>query len=1017
MIRSKAFFKRTRRGKVMRILEEHYLRDDVGLGTLHGASSSPLTPSELQLLLEERASGRGGQREGGKEGGRPVLGILDTNVALEQLDFLENAQASGAVLGMVILLQTVMEEVRANSLAAYRRLKKLLLDDSRALVYLANEHHAETYRDRLPEESPNDYNDRLIRAASSFYTQQLGEEGGRVVMVSYDKDNLRKAKAEGIEAMTLAALVCSTHPELSDLLAVPSAAADAYTGTKGGRGGGKEEILPAHLSPAELNKGIKSGRLLQGTLRVERHCWHDAYVSVRGLGDGEGGGDGRVSVLVRGMQNVNRALDGDVVAVEILPKQHWLTGQEELTFQEEKEAAEAAQEGKVQGEGEGGENDTPSNYESLIPSPVVQPPASSSSSSSTVKPTGRVVGVIKRNWRVYCGSLQASADKVGGGGGGSTVSALFVPVDRRLPKVRLQTRQREALQDKRILVAVDAWPATSRFPIGHYVKTLGAVGDKEVETEVLLHEYDIPWEPFSEKVMACLPPSDWKMTPENTQGRKDLRSVPVMSIDPPGCKDIDDALHCTRLPNGNFAVGVHIADVSYFVAPGSALDEEAANRSTSTYLVQRRLDMLPKLLTETLCSLTSTSDHFAFSVTWELTPQADIVAVDFCRSIIRSVAALSYQEAQNIHDDPRRKDAVATGIRDLNSLAKQLRSKRMEAGALLLASTEVKFVLDAESADPLDVQMYQLKETHALVEEFMLLANITVGKKILRHNPTLSLLRRHPSPSRERFEPLIAAAASRGFTLCVDDSRALQQSLDASTDKDDPYINRIVRILATRCMFPAQYFCSGECPQGEWHHYGLAAPIYTHFTSPIRRYADIVVHRLLAAAIGVAPLPEALMDKGNLHDLSENMNRRHKAAQNAGRGSTAFHTVLFFKENPAEAEDAYILRILETRLIVLVPRFGIEGSIDLKPLADHGLLNRDADGHRITCPGNIKLRVFDKVQVGIRVAEGQAAHRDAVLYTLKRPLIPGLEEAAVGRGGKKTGVGAALGKRKGGGSK
>ncbi|EWM28885.1 exosome complex exonuclease, partial [Nannochloropsis gaditana] len=593
------------------------------------------------------------------------------------------------------------------------------------------------------------------------------------------------------------------------------------------------------------------------------------------------------------------------------------------------------------------------------------------------------------------------------GGGGSTVSALFVPVDRRLPKIRIQTRQRDVLQDKRILVAVDAWPADSRYPAGHYIKTLGSAGDKEVETEVLLHEYDIPWEPFSEKVMACLPPSDWSMTPENTKGRVDLRKLSVMSIDPPGCKDIDDALHCTPLPNGNFAVGVHIADVSYFVQPGSALDEEAANRSTSTYLVQRRLDMLPKLLTETLCSLTSTSDHFAFSVLWELTPNADIVSVDFCKSIIRSVASLSYQEAQNIHDDPHAQDAVAQGIRGLNSLAKKLRAKRMEAGALMLASTEVKFVLDADSSDPLDVQMYQLKETHALVEEFMLLANITVGKKILRHYPTLSLLRRHPSPSRERFESLIAAAASRGFSLCVDDSSELQQSLDASVDKDDPNINKIIRILATRCMFPAQYFCSGECSQDEWHHYGLAAPIYTHFTSPIRRYADIVVHRLLAASIGVAPLPEALLDKGGMHDLAENMNRRHKAAQNAGRGSTAFHTVLFFKENPVEAEDAYILRILETRLIVLVPRFGIEGTIDLKGLADQGLLNRQADGHRITCPGKVELKVFDKIRVGIRVAEGKAAHRDAVVYTLQSPRIPGLdverEEGArnVEGGGKK----------------
>lgn len=335
-----------------------------------------------------------------------------------------------------------------------------------------------------------------------------------------------------------------------------------------------------------------------------------------------------------------------------------------------------------------------------------------------------------------------------------------------------------------------------------------------------------------------MPPTDYKIDIENSPGRADLRDLPVLSIDPPGCKDIDDALHCLVLPNGNYQVGVHIADVTHYVNPGTPIDLEAANRSTSTYLVNKRLDMLPGLLTTDLCSLKGNVDRYAFSVIWEVKPgNAEIVNVDFHKSIIHSIAALTYQQAQALIDQPTDdgKDARVGAVKRLAAMARIFRKRRIDAGALTLASPEVKFVLDSESLNPTDVQSYTLFEANAVVEEFMLLANITVAKKILRHYPTLSILRRHPSPSRTMFESLISKARCRGFEIDIEDSKRLADSLDAATIDSDPFFNRLLRILSTRCMSPAQYFCSGEFKPTEWHHYGLAAPVYTHFTSPIRR--------------------------------------------------------------------------------------------------------------------------------------------------------------------------------------
>ncbi len=370
---------------------------------------------------------------------------------------------------------------------------------------------------------------------------------------------------------------------------------------------------------------------------------------------------------------------------------------------------------------------------------------------------------------------------------------------------------------------------------------------------------------------------------------------------------------------------------------------------------------------------------------------------------------MTYQQAQSLIDKPDKdcKDDIQAGaVKRLASLARKFRERRINAGALTLASPEVKFVLDSESLNPTDVQAYTLYEANALVEEFMLLANVTVAKKILRHYPTLSILRRHPAPNRSMFDSLIQKAKTRGISLCIDDSKKLADSLDDAGRilSADPYLDQLLRILSTRCMSPAQYFCSGEYQAKDWHHYGLAAPVYTHFTSPIRRYADVCVHRLLAAAIGVAPLPVFLSSKSHLHDLAANMNRRHRAAQLAGRASVQLHTLIFFaggedggEGGGAKEEDAYVLDLetssnAEPSFTVMVPRYGIEGRVRLTKLGKHECLIRDPERHKLGIKDAItgetlaSVTVFDKVRVKIWVRSSRD-QRELVLDLLEPKIL------------------------------
>ena len=822
--------------------------------------------------------------------------------------------------------------------------------------------------------------------------------------------------------------------------------------------GGNHYYHEPHVPSSTLSHGLRTNMYYQGIYRSNRDTYTSGYVTIRQ-------GEERLAISITNSIDINRAVDGDIVAVELFAIDRWLSSLLDNNGDGSEDVNPVVVD-KMTIDRTTTTTTTTTKYEQTagIAADTAEPTVKDSDNIATEvpivvdddneegvqlrSPTGRIVGIIRRNFhKNFCGSICTIDDistnkKMGNNEEGKnnndneddvdvdnertihphdviaarherehpdgiTSTVVFFSIDQRIPPILLRTTQRERLVGMRILVSIDSWPIDSEYPLGHYVQTLGVTGTKDTETMVLLQEFRIPCEPFPAKVLACLPPVDYKI--ELDPGRIDLRHIPVLSIDPPGCKDIDDALHCTELPNGNWQVGVHIADVTHYVEAGTAIDLEAANRSTSTYLVNKRLDMLPSLLTTDLCSLKCNVDRFAFSVLWEVTPDAKIVDVEFKKSIIHSIAALTYQQAQSLIDKPDKdcKDDIQAGaVKRLALLARKFRSLRINAGALTLASPEVKFVLDSESLNPTDVCAYTLYEANALVEEFMLLANVTVAKKILRHYPTLSILRRHPAPNRSMFDGLIQKAKTRGISLCIDDSKKLADSLDDAGKilSADPYLDQLLRILSTRCMSPAQYFCSGEYQAKDWHHYGLAAPVYTHFTSPIRRYADVCVHRLLAAAIGVAPLPVFLSSKSHLHDLAANMNRRHRAAQLAGRASVQLHTLIFFaggddggEGGGTKEEDAYILDLetssnAEPSFTVMVPRYGIEGRVRLTKIVNDECLFRDPERHRLgykdAKTGEIiaSVTVFDKVRVKIWVRSSRD-RRELVLDLLEPKIL------------------------------
>ncbi|TKA25725.1 hypothetical protein B0A50_05820 [Salinomyces thailandicus] len=917
---SKTYLRTLKSGKVQKIVRELYLRQDIPCSSQLCSACLDLQPSGFHkktapFVLSPTPAGTKNYPQG-------HYLVPDTNAFLSAMDLFE----SEGVFQDVVVLQTVLEEVKNRSLPLYNRLIALTKNDGKRFYVFFNDFRLETFVQREAGETINDRNDRAVRQSCIWYAEHLQQavsarKSARcpaVVMLSDDRDCLRKAKAEGVTCSTLEDYVFAL-PDADRLLDMVASSKENRV-TKEGKA---QLLYPDYLSMSAMLTGVKSGTLHQGNFNVSPYNYLEGTVHVPAFDR---------SLIIQGRENSNRAVSGDIVVVEVLPKDQW-----------------KAPSSKVIEEEDVGKNENPENEDGAAEGIVTEQERRAlqeevkrvhgRSTEGQAQPTAKVVGIIKRNWRQYVGHIDKDSVRSRAKESRAQQTVFLVPMDKKVPKIRVRTRQAASLLGQRVLVTIDSWDRESRYPVGHFIRSLGELETKGAETEALLLEWDVQYRPFPKTVLDCLPAEGhgWKV-PASTddpgwQGRRDLRDLLVCSIDPPGCVDIDDALHAKKLPNGNFEVGVHIADVSHFVKPGNAMDKEASLRGTTVYLVDKRIDMLPSLLGTDLCSLKPYVERYAFSVIWEVDSNADIVSSSFTKSVIRSREAFAYEAAQLRIDDQSQQDDLTQGMRHLMMLSKKLRAKRMAAGALNLASPEVRVETESETSDPVDVKTKQLLDTNQLVEEFMLLANISVAAKNYEAFPQVALLRRHAAPPKTNFEELSnQLKTKKGMELKTDSSRALADSLDACQDPANPFFNTLVRILATRCMMSAEYFCSGTQSYPEFRHYGLASEIYTHFTSPIRRYADLEAHRQLAAAIDYEPLDASLQSKSKLEGVCKNINVRHRNAQMAGRASVEYYVGQALKGRVLE-EEGFVMRIFSNGFVVFVPRFGIEGLIRLREMS------------------------------------------------------------------------------------
>ena len=544
------------------------------------------------------------------------------------------------------------------------------------------------------------------------------------------------------------------------------------------------------------------------------------------------------------------------------------------------------------------------------------PATKKSKSTKEGRREGCVVDVLERSEKPFIGIFHSS-----GKGAWVLMQSRVMPYDIEVDPE--QAKKAGAEKGWKVSVRVEHWNKGESLPFGKIIDVLGAPGENETEMHSILAEFGLPYrfEPELEKAAEKI--SD-KIKVKDIKERRDFRDTFTFTIDPEDAKDFDDALSFKPLENGNFEVGVHIADVSHYVTPGSDIDREARDRGTSVYLADRTVPMLPEKLCNRLCSLRPNEEKLCFSAVFEITPRAAIRKKWFGRTVIKSNFRLTYEQAQDIIEGiAENPDAeLQTAITVLNKLAGILKGKRRKAGAIDFSRPEMKVLCD-ETGRPIDVYQKISKEANWLIEEFMLLANRSVAEFVAATGKTF-VYRVHDVPNPEKLESLRHFAKSLGYKMNGElegkkAAGAISDLLDKATGKPEA---AAFKDIALRSMAKAKYSTENI------GHYGLAFADYTHFTSPIRRYPDLMVHRLLALYLD----NEKSQDREFYESECKYASGREALASEAERTSVKYKVVEFMQDKVGQEFVGHISGLTEWGMYVEIEPTHIEGMVALRSI-------------------------------------------------------------------------------------